>query len=187
MSDTSKLQEEKQQGREEEAKLAREAKSGDMAAREKLILNHLSLVRRLSGKFAGKGTPEDVLFQEGCYGLILAVDHYDPDKGASLSTYATYYINKYLRKATSENYPHPIMLKAKSSAKAKKYKQAVEDLKESLGRAPSNREVAEYLQISYQEATSLMSGILQVVPLDTPIFSERQVTFSVYLPRLLSK
>ena len=131
--------------REEEYQLAKLSKAGDKKARETLILNHLPLVRRLMGIYTGKGTPHDVLFQEGCYGLILAIDRFDPDKGTALSTYAIHYIQKYLRKAIADNYPHPIILKEKSSAKAKKYKQAIETLTEKYGRSPSNREVADYL------------------------------------------
>lgn len=162
-----------QSDREEEHQLAIQAMNGDRKARETLILNHLSLVRRILSSYRGKGTPDDVLFQEGCYGLILAVDHYDPDKGASLSTYATYYIKKYMAKATADNYPHPIIFKEKSSAKAKLYGQALETLTEQLQRAPSNREVADYLGISYQEAISLMSGVLQVIPLDSEDNADR--------------
>ena len=173
MSERDEIQQNKMKKREEDERLAHQARDGCKKAREELIVNHLYLVKRLMGIYVGKGTPEDVLFQEGCYGLILAVDRYDPDKGASLDTYATYYVNKYLRKAMAENFPHPIMLKEKSSAKAKRYRQAIEELTEKNGYSPTNQELADYLDISYQEATSLMAGVLQVVPLDTPAYTDR--------------
>lgn len=159
--------------KEEDRRLAVRAKAGDMKAREDLIVNHLYLVKRLIASFIGKGVPDDVLYQEGCYGLILAVDRFDPDRNTSLDTYAGYYINKYLHRAMIENYPHPIMLKAKSSRHAKKYKEALTDLTASNGRPPSNQELADYLGISYESAAALMASTMQAVALDHPDTEDR--------------
>lgn len=156
----------KTERRKRDEYLTRKAREGDTQAREALIIEHLYLVHNLVGLHAGKGVPTDVLFQEGCYGLILAVDRYDPNQNASLDTYASYYVNKYLWQAMLENYPHPIILKQKSSKWVKRYRAATERLTEELGRAPSNQEVADALDISYQAAASLLFGSMPAFSLD---------------------
>lgn len=154
--------------KEEDGVLARRAKAGDLQARETLILKNLSLVHHLLGKFKGKGVPYDVLYQEGCYGLILAVDKYDPDIGTTFGTYAGFYIDKYLHLAMMENSPHPIILKYKSSRNAKGCKTSKEILREKNGREPSINEIADHLGISYQEAVSIMNGTVTTVSFDDP-------------------
>ncbi len=152
--------------RQRDEYLAQKAREGDLQARETLITEHLYLVDRLLGRFIGKGVPTDVLYQEGCYGLILAVDRYDPKRNTLLDTYATYYVNKYLWQAMMDNYPHPIILKQKSAKWCKRYKEATEQLTERLGRVPSNQEIADELGISYQSAASLLFASTNVTPFE---------------------
>ena len=162
---------------EENEVLARRARAGDLQARETLILNNLSLVNLLLVKFRGKGVPDDVLYQEACYGLILAVDKYDPDRGTAFGTFAGYYIDKYLHLAMMENAPHPIILKYKSSRNAKDCKAAVEDLFQQTGRQPSLYEIAEYLGIPYREVVSIMNGTVNTVSFDNPAIMNQTPPF----------
>jgi RNA polymerase sigma-B factor len=50
-------------------------------ARDRLIEEHLPLVRALARRYAWRGEPLDDLIQVGCIGLIHAVDRYDPGRG----------------------------------------------------------------------------------------------------------
>ena len=82
--------------------LARQAKNGDKAAREKLIVHNLRLVVAVAHKFNDNTL---ISFMDrialGNQALIRAVDNYDPDKGYALSTYATSCIEKTIKKAIS--------------------------------------------------------------------------------------
>jgi len=62
---------------------------GDLAAREQLIEQYLSLVRSLARRYAYRGEQLDDLVQIGCIGLIKAIDRFDLDRGVELTTYAT--------------------------------------------------------------------------------------------------
>lgn len=155
-------------GKEEDDILARRMKAGDPQAREELILKNLSLVVRMLGKFKGKGVPDDVLYQEACYGLILAVDKYDPDNRAQFSTYAAFYIDKYLHLAMMENAPHPVALKYKASKNAKACKEAREVLQEKTGRQPSTQEIADHVGIPYRNAVEIMNSTGRTVSFDDP-------------------
>ncbi len=162
-----------EQRKEADRLLFLNAKGGDLLAREKLILKYLYLVRHLMTPFVNKGVPRDVLFQEGCYGLILAVDRFDPDRGTAFNTYAGHYVKKYLHKALSENSPRPIPFKEKYSKRTKEFRDAEEYLKEKNNRAPSVQEIAEHIGISYNSAAALLSNMQQAVYLDAPNAEEQ--------------
>lgn len=69
-------------------------KSGDLQARDELIMGHEPLVHGIVSKYKSSG-PEDDLIQEGFLGLITAVDKYDINKGR-LHVYAPIYIRKFI-------------------------------------------------------------------------------------------
>lgn len=75
--------------------------------RTKMITDNLDLVKYFANKcYPGKVT--DDLSQEGTYGLIKAVDKYDPEKGVKLSTYSSYWIRSYMSVYASKNTLIPI-------------------------------------------------------------------------------
>src|SRR5947207_13136910 len=69
--------------------LRRYHEQGDLAAREQLIEQYLSLVRSLARRYAYRGEQLDDLIQIGCIGLIKAIDRFDVNRGVELTTYAT--------------------------------------------------------------------------------------------------
>jgi RNA polymerase sigma-B factor len=62
---------------------------GDVAAREQLIEQYMSLVRSLARRYAYRGEQLDDLVQIGAIGLIKAIDRFDIERGVELTTYAT--------------------------------------------------------------------------------------------------
>ena len=73
----------------DKALLRRYHEQGDLAAREQLIEQYLSLVRSLARRYAYRGEQLDDLVQIGAIGLIKAIDRFDLDRGVELTTYAT--------------------------------------------------------------------------------------------------
>jgi RNA polymerase sigma factor (sigma-70 family) len=69
-------------------RLALRARRGDRVARTALVEEHMGLVRSVALRYRGLGVPMEDLVQEGAIGLLTAIDEYDPDRGASFSTYA---------------------------------------------------------------------------------------------------
>src|SRR2546422_5338096 len=69
--------------------LRRYHEQGDVAAREQLIEQYMSLVRSLARRYAYRGEQLDDLVQIGAIGLIKAIDRFDIDRGVELTTYAT--------------------------------------------------------------------------------------------------
>ncbi len=69
--------------------LRRYHEDGDLAARERLIENHMPLVRSLARRYSYRGEQLDDLVQIGAIGLIKAIDRFDINRGVELTTYAT--------------------------------------------------------------------------------------------------
>jgi RNA polymerase sigma-B factor len=69
--------------------LRRYHEQGDLAAREQLIEQYMSLVRSLARRYAYRGEQLDDLVQIGAIGLIKAIDRFDLGRGVELTTYAT--------------------------------------------------------------------------------------------------
>jgi RNA polymerase sigma-B factor len=75
--------------RNDKALLRRYHQNGDLAAREQLIEQYMSLVRSLARRYSYRGEQLEDLVQIGAIGLIKAIDRFDLDRGVELTTYAT--------------------------------------------------------------------------------------------------
>lgn len=68
------------------------AQAGDAAARELLIENNLGFIRKTAlevhGKASESGLDVDDIVQEGCIGLLSAIDRFDAGRGMKFLTYA---------------------------------------------------------------------------------------------------
>jgi RNA polymerase sigma-B factor len=69
--------------------LRRYHEDGDLAAREQLIEQYMSLVRSLARRYSYRGEQLEDLVQIGAIGLIKAIDRFDLNRGVELTTYAT--------------------------------------------------------------------------------------------------
>ena len=74
---------------DDRALLRRYHEEGDLAARDQLIEQYMSLVRSLARRYSYRGEQLDDLVQIGAIGLIKAIDRFDVDRGVELTTYAT--------------------------------------------------------------------------------------------------
>ncbi len=64
--------------------------------KEKIVVDYLPLIRKIAASYNRCGVPQEDLEQEGMIGLLEAADKFEDDKGAKFSTYATYWIKKYV-------------------------------------------------------------------------------------------
>ena len=81
------------------------AKGGDTEARNRLLETNLSFIRQQANKIYGQSGSScldvDDLIQEGCFGLMEAIDRFDPERGTKFLTYAVWWIRKFMREAAS--------------------------------------------------------------------------------------
>lgn len=90
---------------EEERSLAMRLRDhNDVEAAQQLILSHLRLVISIARGFLGYGLPYADLIQEGNIGLMKAIRHYDPDRGARLMTFAVHWIRSEIQEYIIRNW-----------------------------------------------------------------------------------
>jgi len=87
------------------------------------------------------------VINEGNIGLMKAVERFNPKKGAKLSTYAALWIKQSIRRALS-NQSKTIRLPVHVVDKVHKLHRASAELTETLGREPTDAELAERLGIA---------------------------------------
>src|SRR5919199_5539744 len=95
---------------EEERRLLGRLAAGDRDARRRLIEANLGMVSALARRYAKRwGVPLEDLMQEGALALVRAVDHYHPDRGMKLPTYATWWVKQAIRRAAMAQ-SHPVRI-----------------------------------------------------------------------------
>lgn len=85
--------------REMEQEVATLAIQGDNAARHRLIESNLRLVVKIARNYTNRGMAFLDLVEEGNFGLMHAINKFEPEKGFRFSTYATWWIKQYIERA----------------------------------------------------------------------------------------
>ncbi|MCL2840397.1 MAG: FliA/WhiG family RNA polymerase sigma factor [Defluviitaleaceae bacterium] len=137
------------------------------ALKEKLILHYAPLVKYVAGRLLihiGQHVEYDDLVGYGIFGLIDAVDKFDPGKGVKFETYASFRI----RGAIIDHIRRLDWVPRTLRQKNKQMEQVYAQLEEELGRQPSEEEIAERLNMSIEETRDLIkkSSVLSLVSLD---------------------
>ena len=151
-------------------RLLREYKSGGAgaeAAREALVLQFRPLVQKQARQFLSPAVPLEDLVQEGFLGLINGIENYDPTRGVKLITYATHHIDGHLRHFLRDR-TQIIKEPAWLQEMAQKVRREAEALTQSLGREPSDGEIAASLGLNEPEVARIRStrSIFAVQSLD---------------------
>jgi RNA polymerase primary sigma factor len=154
--------------REDEVVLAAEIAGGSEEARSKLIRSNLRLVVKIAHDFKGLGLPLLDLISEGNIGLMRAVEKFDPSKGAKLSSYAAWWIKQSMRRALA-NQARTIRIPVQSASKISKIQGSRTKLMEKLGREPTDKEIAEDINLTERTVTGLRLGKTTTISLHDPI------------------
>ena len=144
--------------REETAALWEKIKKGDTQAKNKMMEVNLRLVVPTAKRFLRPGMELMDLIEEGNLGLWQAIEKFEPEKGYRFSTYAVYWIEQYIRKYIEEQ-SGAIKIPSHAWLKLKKWFRAWNDLKETNGREPTLREMADELSLTARQVKSIMDTI----------------------------
>ncbi|SIO32615.1 RNA polymerase, sigma 32 subunit, RpoH [Singulisphaera sp. GP187] len=135
---------------EGERELAEQIEDGDVVARDHLIRANLRLVVNLARAYLGRGLAMEDLIAEGNLGLMRAVEGFDRALNVRFSTYASYWIKQSMRNAVI-NQSKPVRLPAYMVTQLAKWRRALVQLTEELGRDPTPDEVGKTLQLSRKQ------------------------------------
>jgi RNA polymerase sigma-B factor len=141
----------------DKALLRRYHEQGDLAAREQLIEQYMSLVRSLARRYSYRGEQLEDLVQIGAIGLIKAIDRFDLDRGVELTTYATPNIigeiKRHFRdKGWSVRVPRGLQeLNVQLS-------RLIEQLTVQLGRSPTIPELAKAANVEEEEVLEALES-----------------------------
>ncbi len=140
---------------------------GAAAAREALVLQFRPLVQKMARQFLSPAVPLEDLVQEGFLGLINGIENYDPSRGVKLITFATHHIDGHLRHFLRDR-TQIIKEPAWLQEMAQKVRREAEALTQSLGREPSDSEIADSLGLNEPEVARIRStrSIFAVQSLD---------------------
>ncbi len=145
-------------------------RSGDRDVRDQLIVRYSPLVKFVAGRVSA-GLPQSIeqadLVSYGMFGLIDAIEKFDTERNIKFETYAITRI----KGAIIDELRSIDWVPRSVRAKARAVEQAYASLEASLGRAPSDAEVASELQMSEGDLQSIFGQIsyIGIVALDEVI------------------
>ncbi|MFD5320848.1 RNA polymerase sigma factor WhiG [Streptomyces sp. NPDC127098] len=132
--------------------------SGDERLREQLILHYSPLVKYVAGRVS-VGLPANVeqadFVSSGVFGLIDAIEKFDPGRSIKFETYAITRI----RGAMIDELRALDWIPRSVRQKARAIERAYATLEASLRRTPSESEVAEEMEISLEELHTVFSQL----------------------------
>lgn len=139
-------------------------------AKRVLVRANMRLVVHIAKYYKYRGVAYPDLVEEGTFGLMKAVDKYDPERGFRFSTYASWWIKQSVSRAIAEKsrivrlpvHIHDMMV---SVARAEK------NFAAQYQRKPTTEELAEKLALPIQKVELLLKSSRNVNSMDADAFS----------------
>src|SRR4051794_38918764 len=165
----------------DEVRLSKLVEQGDKDAKDQMINSNLRLVVSLAKKYQGNDLPLLDLIQEGILGLIRAVEKFDWRRGYKFPTYATFWIRQAIQRGIA-NKARTIRIPVHIGQRERKVARVERELHSSLGRPPTDEEVAKEAEISVDDIEEIRDAARAATSLDEPIGEEGEAAFGDIMP-----
>jgi RNA polymerase sigma factor (sigma-70 family) len=152
----------------DEIRLANGIARGCKRSKDRLVEANLRLVVSIAKKYRNRGVSFLDLIQEGNLGLIRAAEKFDPSKGFKFSTYATWWIRQAITRAIADK-GRTIRIPVHMVEKVNKYHRTHRRMIQTLGREPSEEEIAHELGVFVEEIQRLQEISQRSISLATPV------------------
>ncbi len=119
-------------------------------ALERLVSEHLGLVRRLCMRFTSSGELWDDLVQTGTVGLLKAIRKYDRERGVPFRAFAIPVILGEIKNFLRDH-GSTLKIPRRQQSQARVVSRTLDKLTRELGRSPTIREIAEVSGLSREE------------------------------------
>lgn len=142
----------------------------NMASRDHLIVHYSPLVKFVAGR-VGAGLPNSVdpgdLVSSGVFGLIDAIDRFDPKRAVKFETFAA----PRIRGAIYDGLRQLDWVPRSVRSRAREVERAFSQLEHEFGRSPNDDELAAHLHVSADELTRWLASIAATTigPLDRAV------------------
>ena len=146
-----------------------------LTKRDKQIIKYIPLVKYVVARMFSRVpsfVDRDDMFQAGMVGLIQAVDQFDPSRAVKFESYALHRIRGAIKDSFREIDWAPRSVRQKSL----EAERAIHQLETELGRAPTEFEVAQKMNIPLEEYRDLIGAMsaVRVFSLDHPIWCSEE-------------
>lgn len=132
-----------------------------------VIEGNIRLIISIANKRIHSNIELNELVNEGTFGMIKAMEKFDPTLGFAFSTYATCWIRQSINRAIEEK-GRTIRIPSGQYRIYNKYIAAVKTLSIKLNREPTLEELADYLEMDLKKLTSLVISFSENTSLDAP-------------------
>ncbi|MBR2069755.1 MAG: RNA polymerase sigma factor RpoD/SigA [Candidatus Gastranaerophilales bacterium] len=150
-----------------EIELILKAQKGDIYSRNLLIEKNLPLIQRIATKsIQSTSLTNNDLIQEGIFGLVTAIEKFNPEIGAKFSTYASWWIKQAMFKAISEQsyaYNIPVYIQ-ETLSRFKKTKQQMEQIEQ---KEVSKSEVARKLNMTEEKINTFLNAFTKTLSIES--------------------
>ena len=130
-----------------------------------VIEGNIRLIISIANKKLRSNIELNELVNEGTFGMIKAMEKFDPTLGFAFSTYATCWIRQSINRAIEEK-GRTIRIPSGQYRIYNKYIAAVKTLSIKLNREPTLEELADYLEMDLKKLTSLVISFSENTSLD---------------------
>ncbi|MCD4733499.1 RNA polymerase sigma factor RpoD/SigA [bacterium] len=167
--------------RQEELELARRAKGGDEGALNKLVEANLRFVVKIANRYSNQGLPLEDLISAGNEGLIIAVRHFDPERGNRLISYGVWWIRQSISRVLA-NDSRTIRLPFYIYCDLYRLRKVTTLFRSHNGRAPKLKELSSELGMSFKKIKKLQRVDKSALSLNHPLIPNEKAEMIDVVP-----
>ncbi len=155
-------------------------------ARTELISSHMVVVRAVVGRYRPAGVLDHHdLFQEGCMGLMRAVDKFEVHRGLRFGTYAKYWVREAVQRILSER-SRTIRFPIHVVQEQARLRKAFQSVASRTGRGATAAELSELTGIAEPKLERLTALPAEPVSLSAPVRGNGEATLGDHVADLVN-